>query len=119
LCRWTADDRPAVRAATFRALATVGLDDEAARLAIESLGSADEIVRAMAASALRGWAGPGDAAAHLAKRLDDAWPVAVRAARSLKSMGPAGHAELQAQAPRQDLAGALARQMLWETSARC
>ena len=118
LCRWTRDTRIDVRATAFEALAYVGLDDEAARVAVEGLESADPRVRAMAAFALRGWQGPGDAAARLAPHLDDTWTVAVRAARTLQSMGPAGSVELQARASRQDLAGLLARQMLWQPDAQ-
>ena len=118
LCRWTRDSRVEVRAAAFEALAYVGLDDDAARVAIEGLESDDPPVRAMAAFALRGWQGPGDAAARLARHLDDTWAVAVRAARTLQSMGQAGFVELQARASRPDLAGLLARQMLWQPGAR-
>jgi HEAT repeat protein len=103
-----------VRATAFEALAYVGLDDEAARIAIGGLESDDAPVRAMAASALRGWRGSGGAAPRLGLHLDDTWAVAVRAARTLGSMGPAGAAELKAHAARPDLAGLLARQMLWE-----
>ena len=49
LTRWTQDARPEVRAAAFEALAHVGVDAEAASLAIEALESNDEAVRAMAA----------------------------------------------------------------------
>jgi HEAT repeat protein len=108
-----------VRAAAFEALAHVGLDDRAAALAIDALESPDQSVRAMAAHALRGWTGPGDAAAHLADHLADTWTVAVRAARSLQSMGPAGLARLQESAGRPDLAGVLAQQMIWEHRAQC
>jgi HEAT repeat protein len=117
LCRWTRDARVEVRATAFEALAYVGLDDEAARVAIEGLESNDAPVRAMAAYALRGWEGPGDAAVRLALHLDDTWAVAVRAARTLQSMGHAGVAELQARASRPDMTGLLARQMLWQASA--
>jgi HEAT repeat protein len=117
LCGWTRDDRVEVRAAAFEALAYVGLDDEAARVAIEGLDSEDPPVRAMAAYALRGWEGPGDAAARLARHLDDTWVVAVRAARTLLSMGHAGVVELQACASRPNLGGLLARQMLWQANA--
>ena len=106
-----------MRATAFEALAYVGLDDESARVAIEGLESDDPPVRAMAAYALRGWQGPGDAAARLAPHLDDTWAVAVRAARTLQSMGPAGSAELQARVSRQDIGGLLARQMLWQPGA--
>jgi len=118
LCRWTRDTRIDVRATAFEALAYVGLDDEAARVAIEGLESDDPRVRAMAAYALRGWQGPGNAAARLAPHLDDTWAVAVRAARTLQSMGPAGSAELQARVSRQDIGGLLARQMLWQPGAQ-
>jgi HEAT repeat protein len=117
LCRWTRDARVEVRATAFEALAYVGLDEEAARVAIDGLESDDPPVRAMAAYALRGWQGPGDAAARLAPHLDDTWTVAVRAARTLQSMGPAGAVELQARASGQDLGGLLARQMLWQAGA--
>jgi HEAT repeat protein len=118
LCRWTHDPRLEVRAAAFEALGYVGLDDDAARVAVEGLESDDPPVRAMAAFALRGWQGPGDAAARLAKHLDDTWVVAIRAARTLQSMGHAGFVELQASASRADMAGLLARQMLWQPGAR-
>ena len=114
LCEWTADTRHEVRAAAFEALAHVGLDQRAATLAVEALESHDETVRAMAATALHGWTGPGHAAAHLARHLDDRWPVAVCAARSLQSMNHAGRIELEASALRPGLVGVLARQMLWE-----
>ena len=60
------------------------------------------------------WQGYGNAAARLAPHLDDTWAVAVRAARTLQSMGPAGAVELQARASRPDIGGLLARQMLWQ-----
>lgn len=117
LCRWTHDTRAGVRATALEALAHVGLDDDAARVAIEHLESDDPQVRAMAAYALRGWQGFGDAPARLATHLGDTWMVAVTAARTLQSMGPAGAAELQACASRQDTGGLLARQMLWHPKA--
>ncbi len=112
LARWTHDARPEVRAAAFEALASVGLDADAASLAIEALEHQDEGVRAAAAHALNGWTDSANAAAPLARRLDDAWPVAVRAAQSLRSMGREGILELEALASRSDLPGLLARQML-------
>jgi HEAT repeat protein len=118
LCRWTRDVRVEVRAAAFEALAYVGLDAEAAGVAVEGLESADPPVRAMAAFALRGWQAPGVAAARLARHLDDTWTVAIRAARTLQTMGEAGRVELQARAAGSDLAGLLARQMLWHPGAR-
>jgi len=42
----------------------------------------------------------------------------VPAARSLRSMGESGMIALQASAGRTDLAGVLARQMLWEADRR-
>jgi HEAT repeat protein len=117
LCEWTADTRESVRAAAFEALARIGLDDRAAALAIAALDSSDVHERAMAAAALHGWIGAGDAASHLARHLDDAWPVAVRAAHALQSMGPTGRTTLEPYAARADQAGVLARQMLWEVEA--
>jgi HEAT repeat protein len=114
LCRWAADENVAVRAAAFEALGHVGLDESSARLALEALDSPDASVRAMAAHALHGWTGAEGVTAPLLRRLDDVWPVAVRAARSLQSLGPAGLAALRANAGRADVAGQLARQMLWE-----
>ena len=114
MCHWTGDARPDVCAAAFEALAHVGLDDVSAALAISALESRDAAVREMAAGALRGWEGAGDAASHLAQHLDDTWGVAVKAARSLQSMHQAGRALLESCAGRPDLAGVLSRQMLWE-----
>jgi len=117
LCEWTADDREEVRAAAFEALARVGLDNRAAALAIAALESRDVHERAMAAAALHGWTGAGDGATRLARHLGDAWPVAVRAAQALQSMGAPGRAALQPYAAGTDQAGVLARQMLWEVEA--
>ncbi len=118
LNEWTADSRPEVQAASFDALAHTGLDEQSATAAIKALDSGDVLVRAMAAGALTGWSGNGDAASHLLPHLDDAWPVAVRAARSIQAMGPAGLPALARRAERDDLGGTLARQMLWEIEAR-
>jgi hypothetical protein len=118
LCRWTSDVSADVRAAAFEALRHVGLDSGAALLAIKALSTDEVRVRAMAASALHGWTGPGDAAWHLAQHLDDNWAVAVQAARSLQSLNQPGVIALQASASRSDLAGVLAQQTLWEMSAR-
>jgi len=117
LCEWTADAREAVRAAALEALARIGLDDRAAALAIAALDSSDVQERAMAAAALHGWTGGGDAPSHLARHLGDSWPVAVRAAHALRSIGPAGCAALRPYAARDDQAGVLARQMLWDAEA--
>jgi HEAT repeat protein len=113
LCEWTADDRVEVRTVAFEALGHVGLDDRSGSLAVAALESPEASVRTAAAGALRGWAGAAHAAPQLGRHLDDVWPVAVRAARVLKSIGSAGHAELQSRASQPGLAGALARQMLW------
>ena len=114
LVLWTRDTRVEVRAAAFESLAHVGLDDRAAAMAIEGLESGDPAVRAMAARALNGWTGSSEAASRLARHLGDTWTVAVSAGRSLQSMGAAGLVELETAAARSDLAGLLARQMLWE-----
>jgi HEAT repeat protein len=114
LCAWAADADAHVRAAAFEGLAHVGLDDGAARFALAALEDHDPSVRAMAAHALRGWTGAGDAVSGLVRRLDDPWVVAVQAAESLRSIRPAGLAALTRCAERGDLAGVLARQMLWE-----
>jgi HEAT repeat protein len=119
LARWTQDPDPHVRAASLGALGHVGLDARSAPLALDALEADDVSVRAMAAYALQHRTGPGDAAAHLAQHLDDRWPVAVQAAHSLKTMPDGGIAALQAAASRPDLAGRLARQTLWDTTARC
>ena len=118
LREWTADPRGPVRAAAIEALGRVGLDSHAAPLVIAALDSEDVDVRAMAAAALHGWTADAEAAARLARHLDDAWPVALRAGRTLQSMGSAGRRALETEAARADLAGVLARQMLWETEPR-
>ena len=118
LREWTPDPRRPVRAAAIEALGRIGLDDHIAPLVIAALNSDDADVRAMAAGALKGWTADAAAAAELARHLDDDWPVALRAARTLQSMGGAGRHALEAQAERTDLAGVLARQMLWEAGAR-
>lgn len=119
LCEWAGDRRGHVRIAALEALAHVGLDSRSAPVALAALESDLEAERAMAARALRGWTGPGNAAAHLARHLDDTWAVAVQAAQSLRSMQQAGRHQLERCAERQDLPGLLARQVLWEPDARC
>jgi HEAT repeat protein len=118
LGEWTRDSRREVSAAAFEALSHVGLDASAASLAVGALESDDVAIRATAAAALRGWTADAEAARHLVQHLDDAWPVAVSAARSLQSMPESGMAALRARAERPDLAGTLARQMLWEAEVR-
>jgi len=119
LCEWAGDRRAPVRIAALEALAYVGLDARSALAALAALKSDVEAERAMAAHALRGWTGPGNAAACLGAHLDDTWTVAVEAARSLRSMEGAGRYQLERHAERQDLPGRLARQVLWEADARC
>ena len=111
---WVTDPRPDVQAAAFDALASIGLDAETAHMAVDALDSSNEPVRAAAAGALAGWRGDPVVAAHLGRRLGDSWTVAARAAQSLRSMGGVGVEELRTSAARVDLAGLLARQMLWE-----
>lgn len=117
LKEWAAAGDTQVRAAAFEALAHIGLDEEAAQLAFDGLENEDASVRAMAAHALGRWTAPGDTASRLAAKLNDTWTVAVRAAQSLRSLGPDGVTALRAAAGRPDLAGVLARQMLWEERA--
>jgi hypothetical protein len=117
LCHWTTDPRPDVRAAALEALAHVGLDTQSAPFVLDALESGDAGVREMAAFALRGWTGGGNAASRLARHLDDTWTVALRAARSLQAMREAGLAQLRASAARPGTAGLLARQMVWESRA--
>jgi HEAT repeat protein len=117
LSRWTTDDRATVRAVAFEGLAHVGLDEHAAKLGIHALNHDEPPVRAMAARALRHWL-TRDAAAQLGAHLDDEWLVAVEAAHSLRAMREPGVTVLQEQAVRTDLAGLLARQMLWEVNAQ-
>lgn len=116
LCEWATDTRPGVAAAALEALARIGVDEPAAHVAMAALESPAASVRAMAARALRGWTG-GGAAVRLARHLDDEWPVAIEAARALQSIDGAGHAELESRSRQQDLAGELARQMLWKVGA--
>ena len=118
LSQWTKDVDVEVRIAAFDALARIGLDTGAASLAVRGLESEDTRERAAAAHALHGWTETGDAAASLARHLDDDWGVAFRAAQSLKSMKESGAAALQAATSRPGLAGELARQALWELGAR-
>jgi HEAT repeat protein len=118
LREWTLDDRVEVQAAALSALASVGLDQESALAALAALEGEDTGVRASAARAFRGWTGAVDASEPLARHLEDAWTVAVPAARSLQSMGSLGLARLTDRAGRPGLAGLLARQMIWETESR-
>jgi hypothetical protein len=116
LLRWTADERSAVRVAAMRALGSIGLHERGYYYALRALSiDADAEVRAMAARAL-GRTGRADAAPYLAKHLKDEWPVAVHAARGLRSLGPAGVMALRRHADEDGTAGSLARQILRETA---
>ena len=115
LCEWARQGQAELQRAAIAALGRIGLDPPSAAVAVAALESDDAAVRAAAAEALEGWTG---AARELGRHLDDAWPVALRAARSLRAMNAEGLAELESRSHRQDLSGALARQMLWEPGAR-
>jgi hypothetical protein len=117
LLEWTSGDEPALRAAALKALATIGIDDRAFYFALRGLGDADPDVRAMAARAL-GRSARAEAAPYLAARLDDEWIVAAHAATALRQLGEAGTRALAARAGESTMAGRLARQMLWQASAR-
>jgi HEAT repeat protein len=114
LREWARDRNPLVRAAAFEALGRVGLDEAAAQLALDGLDDIEDVVRRAAVRALRGWRGGSESVGRLALHLTDSWTVAVAAAECLRSMGAPGLAALKVSAERPDLAGVLARQMLWE-----
>ena len=78
-----------------------------------ALESGDAAERAAAAHALRGWSA---AANNLARHLDDTWNVALAAGHSLRDLAAAGRPQLEGRARNNDLAGMIARQMLWEES---
>lgn len=119
LYAWTREPSAELRAASLMALSHVGVDAEGAQIAAAALDSEAAEVRAAAAKALNGWNGAFDVTPMLARRLDDEWAVAVRCARSLQSIVPRGAEALLAVSRRQDLAGLLARQMLWELHPPC
>lgn len=113
LLDWTSAPDPAMRAAAFRTLGILGLDDRAFYFALKGLGDADATVVAMAARAL-GRAGRTDAVPYLAALLTREWHIAVEAAQSLHRLGPEGLAALEARAGVADDVGALASHVLWE-----
>jgi hypothetical protein len=118
LSSWIADSRAPVRAAALDALGHTGLDEASTAAVLDALEDADVRVRAAAVRALADASGPAIAdriAAHLA----DAWPVCAAAARTLRRMGAEGRMRLERESSRSDLAGTLARQMLWEEAAQC
>jgi HEAT repeat protein len=114
LCDLTQDPAVDVRVAALTAIGQVGLDDRATGIAMEALTSEDVDVRRAAAHTLRLATENADAATRLVGHLGDAWPVAVEAARSLRSIGATGISALREAAAGQGLAGLLARQMLWD-----
>jgi HEAT repeat protein len=114
LLQWAAGGDAATRAAAWRALAAIGLDERAFYHALKGLGDEDAAVRAAAATALAR-SGRADAASHLARHLDDEWAVAAQSARALAALGAGGRAELSARAAKgPGLGHDLAQQMLWE-----
>jgi len=118
LSSWTLDARPAVRAAALEALGHTGLDAASTGAVVAALEDPETEVRAAAARALGGDAEPR-VADRLAAHLTDSWPVCADAARALRRMGAGGRLLLEQVSARDDLAGNLARQMLWEDAARC
>jgi len=118
LLDWTTDDRAAVRAAAWRALATIGIDNRAFYHALRALADDDADVRAAAALAV-GRSGRPESASYLAARLDDEWVVAAQAARALSRVGASGLAALQQRADgAEGLGRDLARQLAWEAARR-
>ena len=115
LMEWTGDADALVRAASWRAIGMIGMDDRAAYHALRALGDQDARVRAQAAQAL-GRTGRRDFVPYLQSHLDDEWEVAAQGARALARLGDEGRAALQA---REDSGAGghgleLARHFLWE-----
>lgn len=118
LLEWTAAEDPALRAASWTALATTGIDDRGFYHAVKALTADEPPVRAAAARALA-HSGRIDAARYLAARLDDEWEVAAQSARALSRLGAAGRAELESRAAGPPgLGRSLSQQLLWEGAAR-
>lgn len=114
LLQWATAAQPETRAAAWRALGAIGLDERAFYHALKGLGDPQMAVRAAVARALAR-SGRGDASSHLAGHLDDEWEVAAQAARALIKLGPDGHAALTARVERgPGLGHDLAEQVLWE-----
>jgi len=114
LLQWAASGQPETRAAAWKALAVVGLDERTFYHALKGLGDEDPEVRAAAARALA-HSGRGEASPHLADHLDDEWEVAAQAARALGKLGTDGHAALSARVKQgPGLGHDLAQQVLWE-----
>ena len=115
LMEWTADADALVRAASWRAIGMIGMDERAAYHALRALSDEDPRVRAQAAQAL-GRTGRIDFVPYLQSHLDDEWEVAAQGARALARLGDQGRAALQA---REDSGAGghgleLARHFLWE-----
>jgi HEAT repeat protein len=117
LSSWIADARPAVRVSALHALRHTGLDAPCVAPVLAALEDADARVRAAAARALRD-ATDARVAGRLAAHLTDTWPVCANAAKALRGMGTEGRVLLEKASARNDLAGTLARQMLWEEAAQ-
>lgn len=119
LLEWTRSDDPGARAAAWRALGKVGIQERAFYHALKALTDDAPLVRAAAAHALA-LSGRADAAGPLAARLDDnEWEVAAQSARALSRLGVDGLKALR----QRTLAGPglghdLARQVLWEAGER-
>ena len=113
LLEWTGAAQPSVRAAAFRALGAVGLDDRSFYYALRGLEDPDPNVRGLAARAL-GRSGMKAAVPYLLAHLDDEWIVAAHSATGLRRLGRAGAAALEERAASAGRGADLARQMLWE-----
>jgi len=118
LSSWIADPRPAVRAAALDALRHTGLDAACTGAVVAALEDPEAQVRAAAARAA-GVGAPPVVADRVAAHLTDCWPVCADAARALRRLGADGRLRLEQASARDDLAGTLARQMLWEDAAEC
>lgn len=117
LLSWTGAEDPAVRVAALRAIGSIGLDDRGFYYALRGLEDPVAEVRSMAARAL-GRSGRAAAVRYLAARLDDDWIVAAHAATGLRRLGRDGAGALRDHADDPGQSGVLARQMLWELTAR-
>lgn len=118
LLQWAGATDAATRAAAWRALSAIGLDERAFYHALKALDDDDIAVRSAAARALAR-TGRGDAAPHLAGHLDDEWEVAAQSARALLRLGPDGIAALSARVRHgAGLGHDLAQQVLWESGQR-
>jgi HEAT repeat protein len=115
LTDWCSDEAPEVRAASLRALGTLGTCDRTYYFALRALHDEDAGVRVAAARAL-GRSRRPEAAPYLGQALHDVWDVAVESAHGLRDLGEAGRRELERATT--GTARALARQMIWELDRR-